>query len=156
MDGSICKLFTGCNDCVIHDAQLTELVNLESVGLHGTPEHARLKQSIEQLQNDMSYALRLYQLAGRHISWADQYFMSWTNQIAIFIRERIQEIKGIGIDFAGLTQSQRASWEQFAADPPPVLIMYRSFIAQATTNTDPPRAAHGNRESSLITCAGHC
>ena len=54
-------------------------------------------------------------------------------------------------------KQQGESWEQFAANPPPVLIMYRSFIAQTTTNTDPPHAAHGiRRELSAITCAGHC
>ena len=55
------------------------------------------------------------------------------------------------------TLAQQANWEQFATEPPPVLIMYRSFIAQTTTNTDPPRAAHGiRRELFAITCAGHC
>ena len=81
--------------------------------------------------------------------------MSWAEQLAMTIRERAQAI--IGIDLAIVNWQQRASWEQYAADPPPVLIMYRSFIAQTTTNTDPPRAAHGiHRDLSVITCAGHC
>ena len=83
--------------------------------------------------------------------------MTWAEQLAMTIRERVQAIMGTGIDLVRLIQSQGSSWEQYAADPPPVLIMYRSFIAQTTTNTDPPRAAHGiHRELSVITCAGHC
>lgn len=82
---------------------------------------------------------------------------SWGDQLAMIIRERLAEIIGTGIDLAKLIQPQGTSWEQYAADPPPVLIMYRSFIAQTTTNTDPPRAAHGiHRDLSVITCAGHC
>ena len=83
--------------------------------------------------------------------------MSWADQLAMIIRERFAAIIGTGSDLVKLVQSQGTSWEQYAADPPPVLIMYRSFIAQTTTNTDPPRAAHGiSRELSAITCAGHC
>lgn len=83
--------------------------------------------------------------------------MSWAEQLAMTIRERVRAIIGIGVDLATVNWQQRTSWEQYAADPPPVLIMYRSFIAQTTTNTDPPRAAHGiSREHTAITCAGHC
>jgi len=150
-------MWQGCHECESHESQLTQLVNLESAGLHGTPEHVQLKRAIELLQNDMSYALRLFHLFSRHMSWADQYLMSWTNELAMIIHERLAAIIGTGIDLARLSQPQGTSWEQYAADPPPVLIMYRSFIAQTTTNTDPPRAAHGiHRELSVITCAGHC
>ena len=94
--------------------------------------------------------MRIYRERGR-------YGVSWAERLAMIIHERVQAIMGTGIDLAKLIQSQGTSWEQYAADPPPVLIMYRSFIAQTTTNTDPPRAAHGiSREHTAITCAGHC
>ena len=83
--------------------------------------------------------------------------MLWADQLAMIIRERLAALIGTVIDLAKLIQAQGTSWEPYAADPPPVLIMYRSFIAQTTTNTDPPRAAHGiHRDLSVITCAGHC
>jgi hypothetical protein len=98
----------------------------------------------------MKYAMRIYRERGR-------YGRSMAKQLAMTIRERVQAIIGTGIDLVKLIQSQGTSWEQYAADPPPVRIMYRSFIAQTTTNTDPPRTAHGiHRELSVITCVGHC
>ena len=150
VDGSMCRLVTGCHECDSDQSQLTQLVNLESAGLQGTPKHWRLKRACNRLHNDMEYALRMYR---ERRDWG----MSWADQLAQTIRERAQAIIGLGIDFANLIRSFATSWAQFTGDPPPVLIMYRSFIAQTTTNTDPPRAAHGiHRDLSVITCAGHC
>ena len=144
----MCRLATGCHECDSDQSQLTQLKNLELAGLSGTPKHWRLKRACNRLHNDMKYAMRIYR---ERRDWG----MSWAEQLAMTIRERAQAI--IGIDLAIVNWQQRASWEQYAADPPPVLIMYRSFIAQTTTNTDPPRAAHGiHRDLSVITCAGHC
>lgn len=145
----MCRLVTGCHECDSDQSRLTQLRNLELAGLRGTPKHWRLQRACNRLHNDMQYAMRIYRERGR-------YGKSMADQLAVIIRKRVQAIMGTGIDIAKLIQSQGTSWEQYAADPPPVLIMYRSFIAQTTTNTDPPRAAHGSRESSLITCAGHC
>jgi hypothetical protein len=121
---------------------MTQLKNLELAGLSGTPKHWRLKRACNRLHNDMQYAMRIYRERGR-------YGVSWAERLAMIIRDRLAAIIGTGIDLARLAQPQGTSWEQYAADPPPVLIMYRSFIAQTTTNTDPPRAAHGIRDLYL-------
>jgi hypothetical protein len=146
----MCRLVQGCHECDSDQSKLTQLKNLELAGLSGTPKHWRLQRACNRLHNDLVYAMRIYRERRRN-------GMTWAEQLAMTIRERVQAIMGTGIDLARLIQSQGTSWEQYAADPPPVLIMYRSFIAQTTTNTDPPRTAHGiHRELSVITCAGHC
>jgi hypothetical protein len=144
----MCRLEQGCHECDSDQSQLTQLRNLELAGLSGTPKHWRLQRACNRLHNDLMYAMRIYRERRRN-------GMSWGDQLAMIIHERVQAIIGMG-DLAKLSQPQGASGAPFTGDPPPVLIMYRSFIAQTTTNTDPPRAAHGNRELSLITCAGHC
>lgn len=126
---------------------LTQLRNLELAGLTGTPKHWRLQRACNLLHNDMKYAMwiyRLWKLSG----WG---LLDLGGSIIAHIQRMIYS------NIIEVNKQQGTSWIQFAANPPPVLIMYRSFIAQTTTNTDPPRAAHGiHRTYSVITCAGHC
>jgi hypothetical protein len=143
----MCRLAQGCHECDSDQSQMTQLRNLKLAGLSGTPKHWRLQRACNLLHNDWHYAMSIYR-ERRNSGWS--FFDCW----GTFFRELLAAIYGNTID---PTEQQGASWEQYAADPPPVLIMYRSFIAQTTTNTDPPRAAHGiRREHSVITCAGHC
>ncbi len=150
IDGSMCQLVTGCYECDSDQSKLTQLRNLELAGLSGTPKHWRLQRACAPAHNSWQYALQIYRNR-RKSGWS--FLDCW----GTFFRELLSAIYGKTIYPTNQTQPQGTSWEQFAAEPPPVLIMYRSFIAQTTTNTDPPRAAHGiHRELSVITCAGHC
>ena len=147
IDGSMCQLVTGCHECDSDQSQVTQLRNLELAGLSGTPKHWRLQRECMPIHNSWQYALQIYRNR-RKSGW------SFFDYLGTFFRELLAAIYGNAND---PTEQQGTSWDQFAAEPPPVLIMYRSFIAQTTTNTDPPRAAHGiHRELSVITCAGHC
>lgn len=147
IDGSMCRLVQGCYECDSDQLPFTQLINLSKAGISGTPKHWRLERACSQLHNDWQYAMRMYR-SRRNSGWS--LFDYW----GTFFRELLAAIYCNTID---PLKQQGTSWEQYAADPPPVLIMYRSFIAQTTTNTDPPRAAHGiRRELFAITCAGHC
>lgn len=126
---------------------LTQLKNLELAGLRGTPKHWRLQRACNLTHNDMKYAMRIY----RHRQVSGWLLLDLWGSVFDALESMIYS------NIIEVNKQQGTSWIQFAANPPPVLIMYRSFIAQTTTNTDPPRAAHGiHRTYSVITCAGHC
>jgi len=145
IDGSVCRLEYGCIECDSNQLAYHQLRNLMEAGLWNTPKHWRLNKATYLSFNDWHAAMSRYrdrQLS--HVIDSQLFLPAYVLLKSISTPEQ-------------LPQEQVISWEQFTGVPPPVLIMYRSFIAQTATNNDPPRAAQGNRrELSAITCAGHC
>jgi len=145
IDGSVCRLEYGCLECDSNQLAYHQLRNLMEAGLRNTPKHWRLNKATYLSFNDWHAAMSRYR--------DRQLYKVMDSQL--FLKAHVL-LKSISTP-EQLPQEQVISWEQFTGVPPPVLIMYRSFIAQTATNNDPPRATQGNRrELYAITCAGHC